>query len=593
MPLRNLLGASLSLWLAGCAEHRDEAPSTATYGAATNAPSSEIARAWPDRSAEQPWTNGQLAVVQTELSPVTLYRSPSPKLSFFTRMPETGVGGPTFVCISTEQGPKIFAPGQPIDPKRMKESWFVVWFAGATNWTNWDSPWLLSLQHRPTKIRFDADGLHFTFNGAAGYAALMPMYGSYKPEQLAQHDQPYYKAREKKQRVLTWEWHKALPADPLSRARYWASVMRELPVYAEDSFSVDRAHDRVTFRQKFRWLSWDDDWNTKHLKLAPVSPVLALAYREGFPAEFSEKPFDMEILTPYGPYYGVQGVEAYEVTLPVLRYVNETAGVGEMAAMKGRIPYFEAWQAAHASGDWEALRARWPVMRDAFRLRAGGHWAAFALANDTPPLAQAADALGAARIAYRLGDMDTYTDASQTFARALTQLAAQQRGLKYFREWQPWQSMEPLATNSALAVVTASGWVINQAAVANAPAGAPDLARIWRDALPPVREQPSGASSNRDERLIPGGAPSPFVAGAERAVSEPHFQLVQHIIVESPDRNARDARISWPRLSWSDWKTPPGRPWNFGQVRTSTKAPADLQTFLLNWNTRVLVYSDP
>ena len=229
LRLLNLLGAFLSLWLVGCAEHREEAPSTGTYGAPSNMPSSEIARAWPDRSSEQPWTNGQLAVVQTELSPVTLYRASSPKLSFFAQMPETGLGGPTFVCISTEQGPKIFAPGQKIDPQRMKESWFVIWFAGATNWTNWDSPWLLSLQHRPTKIRFDADGLHFTFKGAAGYAALMPMYGTYKPEQLAQHNQAYYKTREKKQRVLTWEWHKALPADPVYRCRTSASTPRNPP----------------------------------------------------------------------------------------------------------------------------------------------------------------------------------------------------------------------------------------------------------------------------------------------------------------------------------------------------------------------------
>ena len=50
------------------------------------------------------------------------------------------VGRPTFVAISTEQGPKIFKPGERIDPARMRESWFVVWFAGARGWTNWDVP---------------------------------------------------------------------------------------------------------------------------------------------------------------------------------------------------------------------------------------------------------------------------------------------------------------------------------------------------------------------------------------------------------------------------------------------------------------------
>ena len=36
------------------------------------------------------------------------------------------------------------------------------------------------------------------------------------------------------------------------------------------------AQDSVTIRQKFRWRSIDDDWKTRHLKLAPISPVLAL-----------------------------------------------------------------------------------------------------------------------------------------------------------------------------------------------------------------------------------------------------------------------------------------------------------------------------
>jgi hypothetical protein len=130
----------------------------------------------------------------------------------------------------------------------MRESWFVVWFAGATNWTNWDSPWFLTLQHRPAKIRFDTEGLHFTFAREAGYAALMPMYGYYKPLQLGQEASAFAQLKEKKKRVLTWEWFKALPADPLARARYWASALREFPLYCEDSFSVDRAHDSVTIR---------------------------------------------------------------------------------------------------------------------------------------------------------------------------------------------------------------------------------------------------------------------------------------------------------------------------------------------------------
>lgn len=311
-------------WLVSCGQRRPETPDTGTYGPQPSLPATNFARALPDLSPARPWTNGGLSIVQTELSPATLLHSTSKTLSFFANMMETGLGGPAFASIETQQGPKIFKPGDTIDSGRMRESWFVVWWSGATNWTNWDSPWFLTLQHRPAKIQFDTNGLHFTFPNEAGYAALMPLYGYYKPLPLALQSHPFYSLKEKKKRVLTWEWFKALPADPLARARYWASALREFPVYCEDTFSVDRAHDSVTIRQSFRWISWDDDWKTDHLKLAPVSPVLAHAVREGFPAEFSKQPSDMEIFTPQGPYYGVEGVNSYDVTISLLRYVNET-----------------------------------------------------------------------------------------------------------------------------------------------------------------------------------------------------------------------------------------------------------------------------
>ena len=437
----------------------------------------------------------------------------------------------------------------------MRESWFVVWFAGATNWTNWDSPWFLTLQHRPQKIQFDANGLHFTFTNEAGYAALMPMYGYYKPAQLTTQSLPLYQSLEKKKRVLTWEWFKALPADPLARARYWASALREFPTYCEDSFSVDRAHDSVILRQSIHWLSWNDDWKTKHLKLAPISPVLAHAHKEGFPAEFSKRPFDMEIFTPYGPYFGIENVDSYDVTLPVLRYVNETEAIETTftnshptvvaaleklrgtARAKFRSPdkysydhgglnnfcwaiqgdqwyvkalpfmddttrttaiaslkkYFRddvlvtnrfklrefpkgsghtyyilegpgigswnvlgdagkfsadmletLWAYAHFTGDWDLIRERWPLIKKLFTTPAQTRWVGFARDEIAEMGDEAAPCLAMARLAYKVGDIDEYNYACQMFARELVHLWLKQRGAKYFRDHQPWHSMEAM-----------------------------------------------------------------------------------------------------------------------------------------------------
>lgn len=586
----NLVCAAALFLIAGCVPEREGAPSAGLYGALTNELPKGIARAWPAPSATQPWTNGELSVIQTELSPATLFHCKARTLSFFANMAETGIGGPTFAAIETEQGPKIFKPGERIEPARMRESWFVVWWAGASGWTNWDSPWFLTLQHRPAKIRFDANGLHFTFNGEAGYAALMPMYGYYKPLQAGQESSPFVQLKETKKRVLTWEWFKALPADPLARARYWASALREFPVFCEDSFSLDRAHDSVTIRQSLRWVSWNDDWNTDHLKLAPLSPVLALAYKESFPADFSKKPFDMEIFTPFGPYYGIEKVDSYDVTLPVLSYVHETEGTDAAALAESNAPCFALWQKAHGSGDWESARRQWPALRDEFLRSATTHWPAFASANNVSALEQTANALGAARVAYRLGDADTYAKASHVFARAITQLSAQQHGLNYFREQQPWRSMEPIGADAALTMMTVNGWHIDKPAPLSSLVSLPDVARIWRAVMPPARERSPNQPTAKLQRLIPGGPPTPFIFGGEPEGSGHVSFLVQSVVTESRDQKSGERAPAWPRITWRDWKTPTGAPWNFGQVTVSTNAPVKAETTALNGNTRVIVY---
>jgi hypothetical protein len=541
--------------LVGCRERRAVAPTTGTYGPAPAQGTQAVARARPHRSTVQPWTNGVLSVIQTELSPATLYHARTNTLSLFSGMPETGLGAPTFVAIPTPVGPKIFKQDATIDASRLNESWMVVWFAGAHGWTNWDSPWLITLQRKPTKISLGTNGLSFTFSGEAGYAALMPIYGYYKPAHPVQAALPVFQGKEKKKRVLTWEWEKALPADPLARARYWASALKEFPIYCEDSFSVDRSSDAVVLRQRIEFLSWNDDWNTKHLKLAPISPVLAHAFKEGFPAEFSKKPFDMEMFTSYGPVMGIEGVESYDVTLPVLRYINEmeaftapktnvhpsvAAALQRLRAVAGEkfrdparyeydhgglnnfcwaiqgerwyakaLPYLDEplrgsaiqslkkyfredvlvtnrfklrefpegsgrtyyilegpgigswgvlgdagkfsanmletlWAYAHFTGDWDFIRERWELIRKLFVTPAESRWVGFGRDAIAELGDEAAPCLAMARLAYKAGDMATYDYAAMMFARELAHHWVKQRGAPYFREHQPWHSMEAL-----------------------------------------------------------------------------------------------------------------------------------------------------
>ena len=573
---------------AGCGRQDSRGPSgPARYGALTNQPSSSVPRALPDHSGEQPWLKSEFAVVQTELSPATLFHSKSTSLAFFTHMPGTGIGGPAFVAMTTPLGPKVSQAGGTLAATNMIESWVLVWFAGAAGWTNWDAPWLVTIQRKPASIEFSTNGLRFTFAGEAGYAAMMPLYGYYKPPQQGRESSQLYALKEKKKRVTTWKWAAGLQKDPLARARYWASALKEFPVYCEESVSVNRGNDSVTIRQKFRFVSWNDEWNTHHLKLAPVSPVLAHAFREGFSAQFSKKPFDMEIFTSFGPYYGIEKADSYEVTLPVLRYVHETHGAGEVVEGYVEAPCFTAWQKAHASNDWEGAQQQWPRLRAQFRARSELRWPAFAAAETLSPLEQTANALGAARVAYRLGDADTYVQACDRFARAITQLWVQQRGLNYIREWQPWHSMDVIPEDARLTMLDQNGWRIGQPAPARDLASAPDLVRILRGVQPASHVRALNDSTGTRERLIPGAAATGRIAVAENAAILSNAFLM-HEFVTGAD-GAREA--DWPRIAWSDWKTPAGSPWNFGQVVPFTNAPEEVETTALNRNTRVMVYS--
>ena len=204
----------------------------------------------------------------------------------------------------------------------MEECWLLVWFAGARGWTNWDTPWAVYLQKKPSSIRLTDAGLFLRFPAQAGDIVLLPLYGYYKPPQeghefLVSHGLPDKK-------IKTWEWAKTLPRDPLMRVRYWASVLREFPLYCEDTFSVDPSRDTVTIRQRFQWHSIQDDWNTEHVKLAPLSPPLALATMDKkFPVTFSKRVLNHDFFTPYGPYMGIEGVDSYDATFHLLQYINE------------------------------------------------------------------------------------------------------------------------------------------------------------------------------------------------------------------------------------------------------------------------------
>lgn len=98
------------------------------------------------------------------------------------------------------------------------------------------------------------------------------------------------------------------------------------------------------------------------------------------------------------------------------------------------------------------------------------------------------------------------------------------------------------------------------------------------------------AEPTRFERLIPGGAASPYVTGLERVEAGPNPVLLTELHFETSE----SSRASWPRLVWSRWKTPTGAPWTFGAIRPVHSAvPSEARVIPLNWNTRVVAWTWP
>lgn len=347
--------AAAMLVFAGCSkppgsgDEPQPAAGSATYGEPAIAPSNRFDRLNPHDPARRDWAQADFAIVQTELSPATLVHGRAKTLHLFAGLPACGLGAPSYLAFSTRQGPRSFRNGQALDPSGMEENWVLVWFAGSAGWTQWDSPWAIFLQHHPVAMALDPDGVHLEFGETAGDVVVMPLYGYEKPPAASANAPP--RARSGPPRVETWKWAEALRRDPLLRVRYWAGVTRAFPLACEDAFQLDRAHDRVTVRQRFQYHPIADDWGTRPLRVAPVSPALALvAEDKTVPVRFSGAIRNYDYVTPFGPYCGMESAEGYDVTFTgLLRYVHELERLeppGAGAADAART----AWEEVRAAG---------------------------------------------------------------------------------------------------------------------------------------------------------------------------------------------------------------------------------------------------
>lgn len=272
----------------------------------------------------QQFTQSRFAVLSTELSPAVVVQCREQSLGLFKGLSAWGAGAPSYVAVPTKDGVRVVTSGSQIaDP--ISEPWMLCWFKGADGWNRWDVPMLIVLQHRPTFVSLATTGLDLKFAGESGMTAVMPLYGFHKLP-FTHDDDFLVKNGLPSPGISTDGWSGSLPASVVDRCRLFARMLRSVPVYCREEFAVDG--DDLLVRSSFTWLPIHDDWDTQPLKIAPVSPTLALAWWCGnhghnpFPMTFSNPIRDLDLFTPYGPYVGVENVDSYSMRMKVLQYVN-------------------------------------------------------------------------------------------------------------------------------------------------------------------------------------------------------------------------------------------------------------------------------
>jgi hypothetical protein len=482
------------------------------------------------------WRESDFAVLQSELSPAVLVWSRHASLRLFAVLPQWGLEGPREAAVHTAGGGRLLqrtdAPAG-LNLREMDQPWIAVHLDSAPGRPGWSTCWLVALQHRPREAQLSSDGLDLTFDGPAGFVALMPVHGSRKLTPPAEAGQAPH----------------SVGMDGPACER-WARVLRHWPLNCREEFQVLPGRDRLRLRGTCSYVDIQDDWGTSGLRMAPLPPTLALALRTGFPGDLSETPDPAAKLpTAYGPYLLVPG-DRYTVELP-LRRLNETevqqppnlddpvvgfaaqqiaqrmqdkfadgaldriwdhggggnycwqamgdrwyakalaytpepartnaaaclgAYVREWILNEARYKPFQGklilegpgignwggyddsgkfssnlletlWCFAHYTGDWDALRERWGTVQKLFvtprecRWRGSGRDAIAEMGDEAAP------PMCLARMAYHLGDLDTYGYAAYIHARELVHLwvKTQPDCAEWFRGLQPWHDDEPMS----------------------------------------------------------------------------------------------------------------------------------------------------
>ena len=521
-----------------------------------------------------------LTVLNTQLSPAWLIGSRDTQLTLFGDTRRQGLGGPSHLAFATAAGVRVLKPGDHLDAaalKGMTRPWLLAWWQGSDGWTQWDVPYLVTLQHRPMSLDITPQGVRLAFPKAAGYVTTMPLFGYAKlPQQAAwqQHPESYREPMDwPAAQWQTWAWDGGLPAVVTARCDWWARALTRFPYAVHETYIIDHQSGSVDVRDAYDYMPFEDDWHTVPLVTAPLSPSLAVAKLGGFPITVSGTLTDCACPTLFGPYTVVAGARALRYRLNVGPYWMKTAdpnltqpadgstparqaqaallarafgssgdaqnqiwnwndgnfvwdaqtssdrepsllngyaegglrqdskgwlqarvqntllapanysldersgirrfingpGIGDFgsgdwgdAGKLGTDMIYDAWAYAYNTGDYQTVADKWDVICSLNTLPVSQAWAAQGRAAISEEGDQAPTQLALARLAYAVGDRDTYAAAVYWWSRELVAQVVKEGALTKWREqWMPWNypGVDPPTVTGSNLWGTNASWV--------------------------------------------------------------------------------------------------------------------------------------
>src|SRR5690606_38864669 len=127
----------------------------------------------------------------------------------------------------------------------------------------------------------------------------------------------------------TANWVNGLPDSVQASCRYWSRVLVNAPDHVKRTANVDYSRDQLTVKDTFSYLDIKDDWKTQGIKIAPLSPMLALSAASGnIDIAVSQPTTDLQMATLQGPFVAADNAEEMIFRVNgVLHYIREVRDV--------------------------------------------------------------------------------------------------------------------------------------------------------------------------------------------------------------------------------------------------------------------------